>query len=99
VISGAAQSRFKDQLLATALLLDRKYSDAIPEWRTLYETASPAGSVEAPLLLAWCYWQTGQKDDAAKLVRAGIIPPHSPDPGLGPIAVRKYVELRQMIVK
>lgn len=99
LVSNPAQTRVKQELLGAALLFDHHFAEAIMEWRDLYDSSNPAGSLEPAVFLAWSYVQAGQKDEAAKVVRAGIMPPRTPDPGLTSLAVAKYITLRKQFGK
>jgi tetratricopeptide (TPR) repeat protein len=89
------QARFRKQLLGYALMFNRMYRDAIPVWKDLYDSASVDQLTESRTMLAYCYLKSGDPGQAAQLIRLGVFPPRSPDPGPESIGLPHYIALRR----
>jgi Flp pilus assembly protein TadD len=71
---GPAQSAIKNFALAYALLINQQFQPAMLLLRQMWETGSPTADEGLPVMLAWCYLETGRVKDAAPLLRANPIP-------------------------
>ncbi len=63
-------------------------------WRQLYDTAALEALSEARVMLASAYEFSGQGAEAAKVLKAGILPPRSPDPNLNTVMFSRYAAMR-----
>jgi tetratricopeptide (TPR) repeat protein len=70
-----AQQTLRDTILAYALLFSGEFAPASEVLRRLYDSA-PAGNGNEglPVLLAWCYLETGRENDAAPLLEFNPVP-------------------------
>jgi tetratricopeptide (TPR) repeat protein len=71
---GPAQSAIRNFSLAYALLLNQQFQPAMLLLRQMWETGSPTADEGLPVMLAWCYLETGREKDAAPLLRSNPIP-------------------------
>jgi tetratricopeptide (TPR) repeat protein len=71
---GPAQSAIKNFSLAYALLINQQFQPAMLLLRQMWETGSPTADEGLPVMLAWCYLETGRVKEAAPLLRSNPIP-------------------------
>ena len=71
---GPAQSAIKNFSLAYALLINQQFQPAMLLFRQMWETGSPTADEGLPVMLAWCYLETGRVKEAAPLLRSNPIP-------------------------
>lgn len=65
----------KERALSYALLEDGRFSAATGVLQSLYDKGVPgANNDEVPVLLAWCYLETGRTKEAASLLRFNPLP-------------------------
>lgn len=70
-----AEKPVKERALVYALLADRQFPAASAILKFLYEDAAPGTNNEdIPVLLAWCYLETGRAKEAAPLLRFNPLP-------------------------
>jgi hypothetical protein len=66
----------KERALVYALLADRQFSAASSLLQSLYDDGAPgANNDDIPVLLAWCYVETGRTKEAASQLRFNPLPP------------------------
>ncbi len=68
-----AQKPIKERALVFALLVDRQFPAALEILKSMYQNGGPTAD-DVPLLLAWCYLETGRPQDAAGLLRFNPLP-------------------------
>ena len=81
---GPAQNAIKNFSLAYALLINQHFQPAMLLLRQMWDNGSPTADEGLPVMLAWCYLETGRVKEAAPLLRANPIPsPNGPTPYTG----------------
>jgi tetratricopeptide (TPR) repeat protein len=80
-------------LLGYALLLNGHFAEAVPLWRTTYQSAHPATDSEARVMFAWSLAASGQAAEAAQLLARTPLPGRAAEPGLTFLTWSKYSEL------
>lgn len=95
-VAAPQQIRFRKLLVGYALVFGKSYREAIPVWKELADGATIDQLSESRIMLALCYVQSGERDQAIELARRGIFPPRSPDPGLDTIMLPHYMALRRL---
>jgi hypothetical protein len=83
-----------DDLLALALIFDRKWSDALPVLDRLLTNTHPFRAGHWRVLYAWALLETGARDKAAPWLRWYPIPLSSGDPAIELLVLEKVTELR-----
>ena len=78
---GAAQAAVRNFALAHALLINQQFQPALLLFRQMWESGSPVADEGLPVLLGWCYLETGRPKEASSLLSSNPIPSAS---GLGP---------------
>ena len=68
------QAGIRDFSLAYALLVSREFAAALPVLKQMWENGAPGADEGLPVMLAWCYLETGNAKDAAALLRSNPIP-------------------------
>jgi thioredoxin-like negative regulator of GroEL len=91
------QAAIQRQALGYALLLSKQYSDAIPALKAIYDTGGLDAMGEPKVFLAYAYLQAGQTQEAVKLVKSGMLPPKSLDPGVPSLLVSDYAFLKSRV--
>ena len=71
---GPAQSVIRNFALAYALLVSQQFQPAMLLLRQMWEPGSPTADEGLPVMLAWCYLQTGRVQEAAPLLASNPIP-------------------------
>jgi tetratricopeptide (TPR) repeat protein len=71
---GAAQTAIRNFALAHALIVDRQFQPALLLFRQMWESGSPIADEGLPVLLAWCYLETGHAKEAAPLLASNPVP-------------------------
>jgi Flp pilus assembly protein TadD len=71
---GPPQSAIRDFALAYALLVQQQFQPAMLLLRQMWETGSPTADEGLPVMLAWCYLETGRLKEAAPLLADNPIP-------------------------
>lgn len=89
------QLALQRQVLGYALLLSREYADAVPVWKAAYEEAGLDAMGEAKVFLAYAYRKAGRNPEAAELMKTGVLPPKSLDPGVPSLLVSYYLSIRK----
>jgi tetratricopeptide (TPR) repeat protein len=79
---------------AYALLMARRFRDALPLIETLYREANPLSDGQIRTLLAWSYVETGRTPDADRLLRIYPIPLASGDSMFASFLFPRYLFLR-----
>jgi Flp pilus assembly protein TadD len=69
-----AQTAIKNFSLAYALLLNQQFQPALLLLRQMWESGSPTADEGLPVMLAWCYLETGRFKEAAPLLASNPIP-------------------------
>lgn len=85
------------RLLGWALLLDRKPADAARVWREIYNSLPPDAANTERILLTWSLADSGQNEEARKVMRHGFLPPPALDPGLELLVYPKAREIRSRL--
>ena len=83
------------QVLGYALLLSRQYEDAVPVWKAAYDDAVMDAMGEDKVFLAYAYHKAGRNAEAAQLMKTGVLPPKSSDPGVPSLLVPYYLSMRK----
>jgi tetratricopeptide (TPR) repeat protein len=73
--AGPQQAPIKNFSLAYGQLLNQQFQPAMLLLRQMWETGSPTGDEGLPVMLAWCYLETGKTKEAAALLRSNPVPP------------------------
>jgi len=71
---GAQQTAIKNFSLAYALILNQQFQPAMLLLRQMWDNGSPTADEGLPVILAWCYLETGRGKDAAPLLRNNPVP-------------------------
>jgi tetratricopeptide (TPR) repeat protein len=71
---GPAQSAIKNFALAYALLVNQQFQPALLLFRQMWEDGSPTADEGLPVMLAWCYLETGRVKEAAPLLASNPLP-------------------------
>ena len=71
---GPAQTAIKNFSLAYALLINQQFQPAMLLLRQMWENGSPTADEGLPVMLAWCYLETGRVKEAAALLATNPIP-------------------------
>ena len=71
---GSAQNAIKNFSLAYALLVNQQFQPATLLFKQMWEAGSPITDEGVPVMLAWCYLETGRVKEAAPLLRSTPIP-------------------------
>lgn len=79
VVSGGKSGAGPKFANAVALLVAKKFSDAVPLLQSIYAETSPAADGQVRTLLAWAYVETGATDKAASLIDPYVLPIESGD--------------------
>ena len=58
-------------------LLNRRFDRALEVLRRMWENGAPPDGEGLPVLLAWCYLETGKTEEAAALLRSNPTPPNA----------------------
>jgi tetratricopeptide (TPR) repeat protein len=81
---GPAQSAIRNFALAYALLINQQFQPAMLLFRQMWENGSPTADEGLPVMLAWCYLETGRVKEAEPLLRSNPIPsPNGTNPYTG----------------
>jgi tetratricopeptide (TPR) repeat protein len=71
---GPAQAAIKNFSLAYALLINQQFQPAMLLLRQMWENGSPTADEGLPVMLAWCYLETGRVKEASALLATNPIP-------------------------
>jgi len=71
---GPAQNAIKNFSLAYALLINQQFQPAMLLFKQMWEAGSPTADEGLPVMLAWCYLETGRVKEAVPLLRPTPIP-------------------------
>jgi tetratricopeptide (TPR) repeat protein len=80
---GPAQSPIRNFSLAYALLINQQFQPAMLLFKQMWEAGSPTADEGLPVMLAWCYLETGRVKEAAPLLRPTPIPSNGLTPYTG----------------
>ncbi|HUS08758.1 MAG TPA: hypothetical protein VMZ52_20815 [Bryobacteraceae bacterium] len=94
VLPNPAQAPVRNQLLGHALLLDKKFPDAVSVWRDVYKITDPNSDGEARVMLAWALAKSSQAGEAAKLIEKYPFPSRNPEVGLGTLTIPRLRALK-----
>lgn len=92
--SGGEKSSGSKMLDGYALMLAKKYGEAVPLLQAAYDETHPANDWEVRTLLAWAYEETGAKDRAAGMVNPYPLPLSSGDSLLASVVFPRYLTVR-----
>jgi len=84
---------------AYALLMARRFREALPLLETLYRETSPLRDGQIRTLLAWAYVETGRTTDADRLLRIYPIPLSSGESVLASFLFPRYLFLRAVTLE
>jgi tetratricopeptide (TPR) repeat protein len=99
-ISATPQSSSGSPLVdAFALLLARRFRDALPVIETLYRETNPLSDGQIRTLLAWAYVETGRTSDADRLLQNYPIPLASGDSMFASFLFPRYLFLRAVTLE
>lgn len=87
----------REQLVGWALLLDGQAAAAAQIWRQILAGTSAAAANEERLMLAWSLIDSGQLDEARKVMPYGFMPPASFDPSLSVLLWARSREIYQKV--
>lgn len=87
-----------DDLLALALVFDRKWTDALPVLQRLVTGTHPFRAGHWRVLYAWALVETGARDKAGEWLRWYPIPLSSGEPAIELLALEKVTELRAQVL-
>ena len=68
------QTPIRNFALAYALLVNRQFQPALLLIRQMWETGSPTADEGLPVMLAWCYLETGKVKEAGPLLKFNPVP-------------------------
>jgi len=71
---GPQQAVIKNFSLAYALLLNQQFQPALLLLRQMWESGTPTADEGLPVMLAWCYLETGKPKEASELLRTNPVP-------------------------
>jgi tetratricopeptide (TPR) repeat protein len=74
LVPNPAERNLRDSIVAYALLVSHEYGAAADVLRRLYDGEAAASSEAIPVLLAWCYLETGRVAEAAPLLEFNPVP-------------------------
>jgi Flp pilus assembly protein TadD len=74
VFGGQGQTQIRNFALAYALVLNKEFPAAQLLFKQMWESGTPVPDEGLPLMLAWCYLETGKTKEAAPLLRFNPIP-------------------------
>jgi Flp pilus assembly protein TadD len=98
VLGNAADSGSK-MANAYALLLDRKFAEAVPLLQAVYAETTPSNDGQVRTLLAWAYVETKAVDKAAKLTDDYPLPLSTGDPQFASLVFPRYLALRSAVLQ
>lgn len=98
LVAGGDKSSGSKMLDGFALMLAKRYGQAVPVLRAAYEETSPASDWQVRTLLAWAYAATGAKERAAELMNPYPLPLSNGDSLFAPEIFRRYVEIRSAVL-
>lgn len=93
VVSGSTAGGSK-MANAYALLLAKKYREALPLLQSIYGATNPSADGQVRTLLAWAYVETGAIDSADPLLDARPLPLSSGDPLFVSLVFPRFLYLR-----
>lgn len=82
-----------------ALMLAKKYGEALPVLQAAYDETHPSNDWEVRTLLAWAYVEMGAKDRAAGLVNLYPLPLSSGDSLFAPVIFPRYLAVRRAVLQ
>jgi tetratricopeptide (TPR) repeat protein len=71
---GPQQAAIRNFSLAYALLVNQQFQPAMLLFRQMWENGGPTVDESLPVMLAWCYLETGRVKEAAALLATNPIP-------------------------
>ena len=80
-----------------ALLLQKKFVEAVPELKQAYEHTQPAADGQLRTFYAWALYETGRKDEARQLLTRWPLPESTGDPLFGSLVYPRFIELRRLL--
>jgi len=98
VASGTSASSGSKVADAYALLLAKKYREALPLLQAIYAETNPSADGQARTLLAWAYVETGAMDQAATLIDPYPLPLSSGEPLFASLIFPRYLFLRSAVL-
>ena len=78
-------------------MLAGEYADAATVWKSIYDDAGLESMGEPKLFLAYCYAKADRKKELTGLMRTGVLPPKSLDPGVPTLMIPYYVYVRSQL--
>jgi tetratricopeptide (TPR) repeat protein len=97
--SGTAPGSGTTMTNAYALLLAKKYPEALPLLQANYGSTNPSADGQVRTLLAWAYVETGAIDQAAPLLDPYPLPLSSGNPLFASVVFPRYLFLRGVVLE
>ncbi|MBI3280075.1 MAG: tetratricopeptide repeat protein [Acidobacteria bacterium] len=88
-----ALAPFRNQVTGYALLFHRRFAEAVPVWKQIYDETHPNVIGDAQVMLAWACAGSGDIERAQAFLRYAPLPPRGTDAGLNTLTLPKYLEL------
>jgi Flp pilus assembly protein TadD len=98
LVGGGEKSSGSKMVDGYALILGKKYQEAIPLLQAAYDQTNPSNDWEVRTLLAWAYAETGAKNRAADLVNPYPLPLSGGDSVFASIIFPRYLSVRKTVV-
>ena len=99
IAAGGAASSGSKLVDSYALLLAKKYQQALPLLADAYVETNPSADGQVRTLLAWAYVETGAMDEAAKLLDSYLLPLSSGDAIFDSMVFPRYLYLRGVVMQ
>lgn len=95
---GGEKSSGSKMLDGYALMLSKKYRQAVPLLQAAYDETHPSNDWEVRALLAWAYEETGAKNRAAEVVNPYPLPLSSGDSLFVSVIFPQYLAVRSAVL-
>ena len=99
IAAGGAASSGSKLVDSYALLLAKKYQQALPLLADAYVETNPSADGQVRTLLAWAYVETGAMDEAATLLDSYLLPLSSGDAIFDSMVFPRYLYLRGVVMQ
>jgi tetratricopeptide (TPR) repeat protein len=99
ITSASAVSSGSKMADALALLLAKKFREALPLLQAVYAETNPSADAQVRTLLAWAYVETGAIDKAAPLIDAYPLPLSSGEPLFASLIFPRYLFVRGAVLE
>jgi tetratricopeptide (TPR) repeat protein len=95
---GPNNDALRRQAVAEALLFSKRFADAAPLWKEVYQQSVPTDQA-TPVLYAWTLVETGHVEEAAPLLRFNPIPQVNTASPVTTLWFPRIFELRAMVAE